>query len=316
MRGPFPCFRGVLGAAAWPAEALARLAGAAIATPRAPSPLPSAAAAALGDAPGSCAGATPRVGGVPGAAVGAAAWLAGAAVSAPRASRAPSRGGLAGLAAWAAGALTSASSGTCVDGPVSAEAARGCPAGGPTSTAASASLRSSRSAGVPPAHSEETGERERDRRWWRSSRWGEPSESAITVILVGMRGGRCALSATSRCISVVPWAVLCSALRGGGGEVVRGRLWRQPHTGGGRRPSIGIGKRGGGATRPTRRATAPSLGRGSGPWAPGGRRVVLGGSRTRRTPVTAVTSCVRRKVCTPSRTAGAGRGGRGTGAAP
>ena len=40
------------------------------------------------------------------------------------------------------------------------------------------------------------------------------------------------------------------------------------------------------------------------------------GSRTRWTPVTAVTSCVRRKVCTPSRAAGAGRGGRGTGAAP
>ena len=40
------------------------------------------------------------------------------------------------------------------------------------------------------------------------------------------------------------------------------------------------------------------------------------GSRTRWTPVTAVTSCVRRKVSTPSRAAGAGRGGRGTGAAP
>ena len=41
-----------------------------------------------------------------------------------------------------------------------------------------------------------------------------------------------------------------------------------------------------------------------------------GGSRTSWTPVTAVTSCVRRKVCTPSRAAGARRGGRGTGAAP
>ena len=112
--------------------------------------------------------------------------------------------------------------------------ARGCPAGGPTGTAASASLRSSRSAGVSPAHSGETGERERDRRWWRLSRWGEPSESDITVILVGMRGGRYTLPTTSRCISVVPWAVLCSALRGGGGKGVRGRLWRQPRTGGGR----------------------------------------------------------------------------------
>ena len=93
--GSVPRFRGVLGVAAWPAEAVARPAGAAVATPRAPSSLSSAAAAALGDTPGSCAGATPRVGGVPGAAVGAAAWLAGAAVSACCASGAPfpGRGG-------------------------------------------------------------------------------------------------------------------------------------------------------------------------------------------------------------------------------
>ena len=195
--GPVPRVCGVLGAAACSAEAVARLAGAVVATPRAPSPLPSAAAAALGDAPGSCAGATPRVGGAPGAAVGAAAWLAGAAAFAPRASGVPSRGGAAGLAAWAAVAVTSAGSGSWVDGPVSAQAARHRPVGGPTGTAASASLRSSRSAGVPPAHSGETGERERDRQWWRSSRWGEHSESDITVILVGMRGGRCALPTTS-----------------------------------------------------------------------------------------------------------------------
>ena len=243
-----------------------------------PPPLPSAPAAALRDAPGSCAGATPRVDGVPGAAVGAAAWLSGAAVSSPRASGAPSRGGAAGLALEAAGAVTSAGSGSWVDGPVSAEAARGCPAGGPTGTAASASHRSSRSAGVSPAPSGETGERERDRRRWRSFRWGEPSEPDITVILVGMRGGRCALPTTSRCISVVPWAALCSALRGGGGEGLGGRLWRQPRMRGGRRPIIGIGRGGGGATRPTRRATAPSLGPGSGPWAPGGRRMVPGGA--------------------------------------
>ena len=271
-------FCGVLGAAASPVEAVARLDGAAVATPRAPSPLPSAAATALSDAPGSCAGATPRVNGVPGAAVGAAAWLAGAAVSAPRATGAASQGGAAGLAVWVAGAVTSSGSGFWVDGPMSAEAARGCPAGGPTGTAASASLRSSRSAGVSPAHSEETGERERDRRWWRSSCWGEPSKSNITVILVGMRGGRCALPTTFQCISVVPWAVLCSALRGGGGEGLGGRLWRQPRTGGGRWTSIAIGRGGWGATRATRRATAPSLGRGSGPWAPGGRWVVPGGA--------------------------------------
>ena len=103
-------------------------------------------------------GATPRVGGVPVAAVGAAAWLAGSAVSASCASGAPSRGGAAGLAAWAAGAVISAGSGSRAGG------------GGPTSTAASASLRSSRSARVSPVHSGEAGERERDRRWWQPSR--------------------------------------------------------------------------------------------------------------------------------------------------
>ena len=73
-------------------------------------------------------------------------------------------------------------------------------------------------------------------------------------------------------------AVPCGALQGGGGEGAGGTLWRQPHKGGNRRPSIGIRRGGGGATRPTRRATAPSLGRGPGPWAPGGLRVVLGGA--------------------------------------
>ena len=199
--GSFPRFRGVLGAAAWPAEAVARLAAAAVATPCASSALPSAAAAALCDASGSCAGATPRVAGVPGAAVRAAAWLARAAVSASRAFGAPSRGGAAELAAWVAAAVTSAGLGSWAGG------------SGPTSTAASASLRSSRSAGVSPVHSGETGERERDQRWWRSSRWGEPSESAITVILVGMRGGRCALHTTS-------WCSVGGRGGGGGGPAV------------------------------------------------------------------------------------------------
>ena len=223
--GSVPRVCGALEVAARPAEVVSRPAGVAAAAPRAPSPpsfaavaaadeapvaravatprapflLSSAAAAALGDAPGSCAGAAPRVGGVPGAAVGAAAWLA--AVSASCVS---GRGGAAGLAAWAAGAVASAGPGSRAGG------------GGPTSTAASAS--SSRSARVSPVHSgEETGERERDRRWWRSSRWGDPSESATTVTLVGMRGGRRALPTTSWCISAVPWAVPCGALRGGGG---------------------------------------------------------------------------------------------------
>ena len=75
--GSVPRARGVLGAAAWPAGALARLAGAVVLAPRAPSPLSSAAAAAPGEAPGARAGASPRAGGAPGAAVGAAAGLLG-----------------------------------------------------------------------------------------------------------------------------------------------------------------------------------------------------------------------------------------------
>ena len=204
--------------------------------------LPSAAAAAApGEAPGVRARATPHAGGVPGAAVGAAARLAGAAISAPYAPGAPSGSRATGLAAWAAGAVSSADAGPRVEGSVSAGAARGCPAGGPTSTAASASRRSSRSARVSPAHPGETGERERDRRWLRSSRWGEPSESDITVILVGMRGRRRALSTTSWCICGVPWAVLCSAPQGGGGEGRGGWRLRWPRAGRGRWPSIGTG---------------------------------------------------------------------------
>ena len=54
----------------------------------------------------------------------------------------------------------------------------------------------------------------------------EPSESDITVILVGMRGGRRALSTTSWCICGVPRAVLCSAPQGGGGKERGGRRRR------------------------------------------------------------------------------------------
>ena len=272
--GFVPRFRCILGAAAWPAEAVARLAGAAVATPHAPSPLPSAAAAALGDPPGSCAGATPRVGGVPEAAVVAAAWLAGAPVSALRASGAPggrvcclSGGG--GHLGWLR--LLGRQPGV----------SKGCP--GLSSRRPDRHRRFRQPpllalrGGLPRPFQGERGSRSRtDGGGSRPS--GEPSESDITVILVGMRGGRCALFTTSRCISVGPWAVLCSALRGGEGEGVGGRLWRQPRTGGRLLQSIGIGRRGGGATRPTRRATAPSLGRGSGPWAPGGRQVVPGGA--------------------------------------
>ena len=137
--------------------------------------LPSAAAAvAPSEAPRARAGAIPRAGGVPGAVVGAAARLPGAAVSAPCVAEAPSGGGVAGLAASAAGAVSSAGAGHRFNSWVSAGAARGCPAGDPSGTAASASRRSSPSARVSPAHPGETDERERDRRWWRLSRWGEP----------------------------------------------------------------------------------------------------------------------------------------------
>ena len=185
--------------------------------------LPSAAAAAApGEVPGARAEATPRARGVP----GAAARLAGAVVSAPCAPGSPSGGGAGGSRPWRRERPPRPEAGPRVDGSVSAGAARGCSAGGPTGTAASASRRSSRSARVSPAHPGGKGERERDRRWWRSSRWGAPSESDITVIVVGMWGGRRTLSTTSWCICGVPWAVLRSAPQGGGGKGRGGRWWR------------------------------------------------------------------------------------------
>ena len=295
--GSFPRFRGVLAVAAWPAEAVARLAGAAVATPRAPSPLSSAAAAALGDAPGSCVGATLRVGGVPGAAVRAAAWLAGAAVSASCASGAPSRGGAAGLAAWAAGVVTSAGSGSWAGG------------SGPTGTAASASLCSWRSARVFPVHSGETGVREQDRRWWRSSSLG----GAIRVCHHCYPGRHAWWQArpphyllVHQCRAVGSAVRFSAGGRGGGGGGTP--VASAPHG----RGQAAIhrhweGRRGSHAAHASRHSSQS----GAGPRAlgPRGSSGGVGGSRTRSTPVTAVTSCVRRKVCTPSRAAGAGRGG-------
>ena len=173
--GSFPRFCGVLGAAAWPAEAVARLAGAAVATPRAPSPLPSVAAAALGDAPGSCAGGRGRGRGVARRGCG----LRFSRVWGPlpgRGDRACCLGGGGGHLGWL----------RLLGRPRRPDQHR---------RLRQPPLLTLR--GGLPVHSGETGERERDRRWWRSSRWGEPSESAITVILVGMRGGRCALPTTS-----------------------------------------------------------------------------------------------------------------------
>ena len=66
--GFFPRLRGVLGVAAWPAEAMAQPAGAAVATPRAPSSPSSATVAAAGEAPVALAGSVPRVRGVLGVA--------------------------------------------------------------------------------------------------------------------------------------------------------------------------------------------------------------------------------------------------------
>ena len=87
--GFFPRLLGVPGVAAWPAEAVARPAGAAVATPCAPSSPSAAAVAAAGEAPVARAGSVPRVRGV----LGVAAWPAeavarpaGVAAAAPRAS--------------------------------------------------------------------------------------------------------------------------------------------------------------------------------------------------------------------------------------
>ena len=92
---------------------------------------------------------------------GADAWLVGAAAAAPCASRALPGGGPVGAAVWAAGAASRAWAGSRAGGSGSLGAAWGCLAGSPTGTTASASCRSSRCAGVSPAHPGETGERER-----------------------------------------------------------------------------------------------------------------------------------------------------------
>ena len=68
------------------------------------------------------------------------------------------------------GAASPAGTGFGAGGLASLRAAWSCSAGGLTGTAAPASCRSSRSAGVFPAHPGDTGERERDWQWWRSSR--------------------------------------------------------------------------------------------------------------------------------------------------
>ena len=88
--GFFPRLRGVLGVTAWPAEAVARPAGAAVATPRAPSSFSSAAVAAPGEAPVARAGSVPRFRGVLGVAAWPAEAVARPAGVAPATPRAPS----------------------------------------------------------------------------------------------------------------------------------------------------------------------------------------------------------------------------------
>ena len=188
--------------------------------------IPSVAAAAApgglpGEAPWARAGPVPRAGGVPGAAARSAAAAAGASCGrSDGLSGAPPAGGAAGATAWAVGAASPAGNGSGTGGLGSPGAAWGCPAGGLTGTAASARRRSFGSAGVSPAHPEETGERERDRWWWRSARWGEPSESDIAVTLSRVRGCRCAYPTTSHGIGGVPWVVPCADGVGEGGVAV------------------------------------------------------------------------------------------------
>ena len=266
-----------------------------------PSLLSAAAAAVPSEAPGARAGPVPRASCVPGA-VGR---LAGAEAAAPCAYGASPWGGLAVAATLAEGAASPASTSSGAGDWGSLGAVWGCSAGGPTGTAASASCRSSRSAGVSPAHPSVTGERELDWRWWRSSSWGKPSESDIATILVGVRGCRRARPTTSQCIGGVGWTVPCAAgwaeggalvvvvAQGGQGPVAIHRHW------GGRLASH--------STHTLRHSSQSGLGlRALGPVGPSG---VAGGSRTRWTPIMVVTSWVRRKACTLSRASGTGRGG-------
>ena len=302
--GSAPRFRGVLGVAAWSAEAVARPAGAVVATPRAPFSLFSAAAAALGDAPGSCAGAIPRVGGVPGG-----------------------RGRGRGVARWGCGLRF-----LRVWGPLPGRGGGACCLGGGSGHLGWLRL---------PGRGRRPHEHRRLRQLPllalreclpRPLRGGGGAGAGPAVVAVVPLGG--AIGVRHHCYPgrhawwqarpshyllvhqcrAVGSAVWCSAGGrggGGGGPAVASA----PH---GRGPAAihrhWGGRRGSHAAHASRHSSQS----GAGPRAlgPRGSSSGVGGSRTRWTPVTAVTCCVRRKVCTPSRAAGAGRGGRGTGVAP
>ena len=108
----------------------------------------------------------------------------------------------------------------------------GCPAVGPTGTAASASRRSSCSAGVSFAHPGETGERERDRRWWRLSCvicGGKPSECDIAATLSRVPGCKRACPTISQCVSGELWVGPCGAGGGGGQGGSPGWSWARGH---------------------------------------------------------------------------------------
>ena len=301
--GSAPRFRGVLGVAAWSAEAVARPAGAAVATPRAPFSLSSAAAAALDDAPGSCAGATPRVGGVPGAAVGATAWLAGAAVCAPPRVWGPLPGGGGGAC--------------CLGG-------RGGHLGWLRLLGRRRRPDQHRRLRQPPL----LALREGFPRPLRGDGGAGAGPAVVAVVLLGgaievchhCYPGRQAwwqappshylLVHQCRAVGSAVWCSAGGRGEGGGGPAVASALH-------GRGPAAihrhWEGRRGSHAAHASRHSSQS----GAGPRAlgPRGSSSGVGGSRTRWTPVTAVTSCVYRKVCTPSRAAGAGRGGWGTGVA-
>ena len=282
---------------------------AAVATPRATSPLSSVAVAALGDAPGSCAGATPRVGGMPGAAVQAAAWLARAAVSAPRASAPPppGRGGRA----------------CCLGG-----------GGGHLGRLRLLGRRPGVGIGRPGLSSRRPDRHRRLRQHpLLALRGGLPRQfrgdggagAGPAVVAVVQLGG--AIRVRHHCYPgrhawwqvrpshylpvhqcrAVGSAVQCSAEgRGGGGggppvasaPYGRGPVAIHRHWEGRRVSHLAHASRHSSQSGAGLRALGPR-----------GSSGCAGGSRTRWTPVTAVTSCVRRKVCTPSRAADAGRGG-------
>ena len=89
------------------------------------------------------------------------------------------------------------------------------------------------------------------------------------VILVGMHGGGRAPPITSRCLCVVPWAVLCSAPQGGGGRGGGAGGGIIPvRAGAGGHPSA-LGWEAGEPHGPHVAPQHPVWGRTQGPWRPG-----------------------------------------------